>query len=47
MPRSQILDSWLPQERARIHREIEQLPKEPEKGWEELNRFFLSELERF
>lgn len=46
MEHSQILDRWLPEECERIQREIEGLAKEPEKDWEELNRFFLSELKR-
>lgn len=40
------LDSWLMEERDRISQQMEQLPKAPEKGWEMLNKFFLSELER-
>ena len=39
-------ESRLQEERNRIQAELQQLPKEPEKGWEELNRFFLSELKR-
>lgn len=37
---------WLRQERDRIGAEVEALPREPEKDWEMLDRFFLSELER-
>ena len=43
---SAFLESRLQEERDRIQAELQQLPKEPEKGWEELNRFFLSELKR-
>ena len=46
MEHNAFLDGWLREERDRIHREIEQLPQEPGKGWEELNRFFLAELGR-
>jgi len=41
-----FLEGWLREERNRIQQAIEALPKEPEKDWEELNRFFLKELER-
>lgn len=41
-----FLDAWLAEERSRIHQQIGQLPREPEKYWELLNRFFLSELDR-
>ena len=40
------LDSWLVEERDRISQLMEQLPKAPEKSWDMLNKFFLSELER-
>jgi len=39
-----VLEDWLSQEQERIREEIERLPKEPEKEWEPLNRFFLAEL---
>ena len=45
-PHSAFVESWLREERDRIHRAIEQLTVEPEKSWEGLNRFFLAELER-
>jgi len=41
------LDAWLTEERSRIHLQIQQLPREPEKTWEALNRFFLSELDLY
>lgn len=46
MEHSEFLESRLREERDRIQLAIEALPKEPEKDWEVLNRFFLAELER-
>ena len=46
MPHSPFLDAWLQEERDRISQFMEQLPREPEKPWEPLDRFFLSELDR-
>lgn len=44
LPRDLSLESWLLEERRRIQQEIDQLPKEQEKHWQTLNRFFLAEL---
>jgi len=40
------LEAWAAEEGARIQQLLDQMPKDPEKDWEELNRFFLSELDR-
>lgn len=46
VPHDGELDAWLAEEYSRLEERIRQLPKEEEKDWETLNRFFLSELER-
>jgi hypothetical protein len=46
MPHESWLDAWLQEERQRLQLLEDQLPRFEDKGWEELNRFFLSELER-
>lgn len=46
MPHDLWLDAWLLEERQRLQLLEDQLPRFEDKGWEELNRFFLSELER-
>jgi hypothetical protein len=40
------MDAWLLEERDRIDLVLEQLPREPKRDWEMLDRFFLEELER-
>lgn len=42
--RNFALEDWLCQEQTRIKEIIDALPGEPEKEWEMLNRFFLTEL---
>ena len=46
MTHSPVLDLRLQEERDELGLLADQLPKEPQKGWEMLDQFFLSELER-
>lgn len=46
IPHDPWMDAWLQEERDRIHQEMEKMPREPDKGWEQLDRFFLAELAR-
>lgn len=45
MARDPGLDAWLKEEHSRIRQAVVQLPREPEKDWDMLDRFFLSQLE--
>lgn len=46
IPHDSWMDAWLLEERDRIDLVLEQLPREPKRDWEMLDRFFLEELER-
>lgn len=46
MPHELWLDAWLLEERQRLQLLEDGLPRFEDRSWEELNRFFLSELER-
>ena len=46
MPCHLAPEDWIAEESARIRQMLEQIPREPEKDWEMLDRFFLAELER-